>query len=139
MPLYTFLCPSCGNKTTAFRKIVDRDIPEECETFLHDVGPGAIAICGDDMRRIVEAPAVQADIGGYTSPIDGRWIEGRVARHEDLKRNNCRPWEGMESEKKAAIARAKDADATFEKGVEKAVYDVYNNMSVEKQKAISQG
>lgn len=128
MPMYTCLCMTCGFPEIIVRRVDDRDkdLPS-CK------------VCAGEMRRMVEAPAVQADIGGYTSPIDGRWIEGRVARHEDMRRNNCRPWEGMESEKKAAIARAKDADATFEKGVEKAVYDVYNNMSVEKQKAISQG
>lgn len=93
--------------------------------------------CDNRMGRVVEAPAVQADIGGYTSPIDGRWIEGKAARREDLKRSNCRPWEGMESEKKAAIERSKAADKDYEKGVEAAVYNVYNNMSAENQRALS--
>lgn len=95
--------------------------------------------CGEKMQRIVEAPAVQVDIGGYQSPIDGRWIEGKAARREDLKRNNCRPWEGMESEKKAAIERSKAADKDYEKGVEAAVYNTFNNMSAENQRALSQG
>ena len=127
MPLYTFQCPECGEKSTVFRKISNRDAPELCAADL------------TKMMRIIEAPAVQVDIGGYTSPIDGRWIEGKAARREDLKRNNCRPWEGMESEKKAAIERAKVADKDFEKGVEAAAYNTFNNMSAEKQRAISQG
>ena len=112
MPLYTFNCPKCGNKSTTFRKIAERDNAEFCATD------------GEAMLRIIEAPAVQADIGGYTSPIDGRWIEGKAARKEDLKRNNCRPWEGMASEKKEAIKRADAASKDYEKGVEAAVYKI---------------
>lgn len=125
MPLYSCVCHECGQKTSIYRAIASRDdTPEHC---------------GEKMQRIVEAPAVQVDIGGYTSPIDGRWIEGKAARREDLKRNNCRPWEGMESEKKEALKRAAAADKDYEKGVEAAVYNTFNNMSAEKQRAISQG
>jgi hypothetical protein len=47
-----------------------------------------------------EAPDIMPDLPGYESPIDGRWIEGRKARREDLKRSNSRPWEGLEQEKR---------------------------------------
>lgn len=134
MPIYTFQCPECGSKSTAFRKIAERDTPELCHNHL-----GRSPLGYEFMRRIVEAPAVQADIGGYTSPIDGRWIEGKAARKEDLKRNNCRPWEGMASEKKEAIKRSDAASKDYEKGVEAAVYNTFNNMSAEKQRALSQG
>ena len=125
MPFYTCHCDQCGEYEQIYRHIDQRD-----DTPTH---------CGVPMRRCVEAPAVKVDIGGYTSPIDGRWIEGNAARREDLKRNNCRPWEGMASEKKEALKRAAAADANFERGVEAAVYNTYNNMSAEKQRAISQG
>lgn len=50
---------------------------------------------------------IQDDLPGYDSPIDGKWIEGRKQRREDLKRSNCRPWEGKEAElKEAARKRA---------------------------------
>lgn len=136
MPLYTFQCPKCGNKSTIFRKIAERDRSEPCEKCALN---GESKSCGWDMVRVVEAPSVQVDIGGYTSPIDGRWIEGKAARREDLKRSNCRPWEGMAAEKKAAIERSKAADKDFEKGVEAAAYNTFNNMSAEKQRAIAQG
>jgi hypothetical protein len=65
------------------------------------------------------APYIQPDIPGYESPIDGRWIEGRRARREDLKRSNSRPWEGLEQEKKEAarfhVEREKKDDALAEK------------------------
>jgi hypothetical protein len=37
----------------------------------------------------IRLPFVMRDTPAYASPIDGRIIEGRVARREDLKRNGC--------------------------------------------------
>lgn len=122
--MYTTACAECGRKQTIFRHVADRD---------HDLPQ-----CHGTMQRIVEAPAVQADLPGYTSPIDGRWIEGRRARAEDLKRNGCRPWEGMEAEKKEAERRANEIDHVHERAVEAAVADVYNGMSAESQRALQQ-
>jgi len=34
-------------------------------------------------------PATFGDLPGYTSPIDGKWVEGRRARQYDLESNNC--------------------------------------------------
>lgn len=39
--------------------------------------------------RIVR-PHVSSDIPAYKSPLGTGWIDGRRARREDLKRNNCR-------------------------------------------------
>ena len=49
-----------------------------------------------------EGPMVIGDIPAYQSPIDGHWVESRAQRREDLKRNGCRPYEGLEQEKKEA-------------------------------------
>lgn len=125
MPLYTFQCAQCQKKDSVFRKI----------DYRHD----APLCCDKSMVRVIEAPAVQADLPAYQSPIDGRWIEGKRARTEDLKRNGCRPWEGMSTEKKEAIRRAEQADKTYETGVEAAIMHTYNNMSTEKQKLLAQG
>jgi len=132
MPLYSFKCPNCGTVERVFRKVDDRNDAPLC------VKCTALETCRNPMQRIIEAPAVQADLPGYTSPIDGRWIEGRRARAEDLKRNGCRPWEGMEAEKKEAERRANEIDHTHERAVEAAVADVYNGMSAESQRALQQ-
>ncbi|WP_216661165.1 hypothetical protein [Ralstonia sp. 3N] len=124
MPIYTCQC-ACGRKETIFRHVSKRD--ENLPTC-----------CQGVMQRIVEAPAVQTDLPGYQSPIDGRWIEGRRARMEDLKRSNCRPWEGMEAEKKEAERRANEVDHKFERVIEQGVADVYNGMSAEHQRALAQ-
>lgn len=124
MPIYTTRC-ICGRSETIFRHVErrDEDLPVCCQ------GP---------MARIVEAPAVHADLPGYTSPIDGKWIEGRRARTEDLKRNNCRPWEGMDTERKEAVKRADAADAEFGKKMEAGIAEVYNGMSAANQRALAQ-
>jgi len=134
VPLYTFQCPCCGKQDAVFRKVAERHDAPECKRCV---------VIADEpypvrMRRIVEAPAVHADLPGYTSPIDGRWVEGRRARTEDLKRNNCRPWEGMETERKEAVKRADAADAEFGKKIEAGVAEVYNAMSAESQRALAQ-
>ena len=131
MPLYSFQCPACKRMETGFRKIADRDHLPVCQC-----APGMRGFY--PMARIIEAPAVQTDLPGYQSPIDGRWVEGRRARHEDLRRNNCRPWEGMEVERKEAEKRAEAADAQFGKVIEAGVAEVYNGMSTESQRALAQ-
>jgi hypothetical protein len=41
----------------------------------------------------VVMPMILSDIPEYQSPIDGRPITSRSHRREDLKRNNCVPYE----------------------------------------------
>lgn len=35
-------------------------------------------------------PAIRSDIAGYRSVASDKWIDGRTAQREDLKRNGCR-------------------------------------------------
>jgi hypothetical protein len=53
-------------------------------------------------RRSAALHFIQPDLPGYESPIDGRWVEGRRARRDDLKRSNSRPYEGFAQEKREA-------------------------------------
>ena len=51
---------------------------------------------------VVCAPIIVSDIPAYMSPLGTGLIDGRRARREDLKRNNCRevdPGEWTPSEK----------------------------------------
>jgi hypothetical protein len=123
MPMYTTRCGQCGRRQTIFRHVSTRD--------------AELPVChGAAMQRVIEAPAVHADLPGYQSPIDGKWVEGRRARTEDLKRSNCRPWEGMETERKEAVKRAEEADRKFETQIERGIAETFNNMSAEKQRAL---
>lgn len=80
MPLYTYRC-SNEHKISLFSKVDERDNVRQC------------IACGANLARIFEAPAVHADIQPYQSPVDGRWIDSKAARREDLKRNGCIEWE----------------------------------------------
>ena len=40
-------------------------------------------------RGEITMPYVVPDTPGYMSPVTGKWIEGRMARREDLKRSGC--------------------------------------------------
>lgn len=74
--------------------------------------------------RFVEVPSgyrqasvtatVWDDLPGYESPVTGKWIEGRRARREDLKRNRCRPYEGREQEVKEAARHQARLDARLD-------------------------
>lgn len=44
-------------------------------------------------RKGLATPMVTPAMPEYTSPIDGRLITTRHERREDLKRNNCVPYE----------------------------------------------
>lgn len=55
------------------------------------------------LRRRNRAPRVRSfeinpDYKGYTCPITGRWVEGRAAHRENLKRHGCRVMEKGEKE-----------------------------------------
>lgn len=60
-------------------------------------------------RAAPVAPMVWDDLPPYDSPIDGRMVDGRRQRREDLKRSNCRPYEGREQEGKEA-AKVREAN-----------------------------
>lgn len=114
MPLYTFKCV-CGQRDLRFAKIAQRDDPQSCS-------------CGQPMQRIIEAPFVRPEIPAYQSPIDGRWIDSRAQRQEDLKRNNCVEVEpGMKED----CERRRKADensffATVDASVDKTVAEMHS-------------
>ena len=49
----------------------------------------------EERNRPLQVPRVFGDMEGYTSPIDGSWIEGRRARQYDLEKNDCVPHQDL--------------------------------------------
>lgn len=41
----------------------------------------------------ISVPMVVSDIPEYRSPVDGKLISSRSTRREDMKKNDCVPWE----------------------------------------------
>lgn len=112
MPFYDFRCIVCGETMPHYRKIADRDDPEE-----H---------CGHQMTRIISAPALRLEIPAYVSPASGKWINSRAQRREDLKREDCIEYEpGL----KEHIAKVKiERQQEIFKGVEKTIDETVSSM-----------
>lgn len=74
----------------------------------------------------------------YQSPITGKWIDTPSQRRDDFARNNCRPWEGMENEKKEAAKRGlyeeqaldKKLEATIEKNIKDLPTEIKKDIGV---------
>jgi hypothetical protein len=94
-------------------------------------------ICHGRAMSIVICPsAVQADLPGYVSPTTGRWIEGRAARRDDLKRSNARPWEGFDQERKESQKRLREAEARADAQLEAQVRKAYHELPTAKRRQL---
>lgn len=87
--------------------------------FRYSIALGRLVELFDSANIGSMAPYVAGDLEAYTSPIDGRVIDGRAARREDLKRNHCRPYEVSE---RTQMERQRVADdAKLERSVGETV------------------
>lgn len=75
-----------------------------------------------------KGPYIMTDIRPYRSPIDGREISSRKQRREDLKRNECRPYEGFEQENKVAMQYRADQDKQFESKLDGMLEKTYHQL-----------
>jgi hypothetical protein len=125
MPVYEALCKKCGQYQDYYQSIANcRDTPE---------------CCGEKTEKVIRtAPYGLVDIPAYVSPVSGRLINSRADRREDFKRTDCRPWEGMEQETKAAQERAKDEEKKADAKLEEAVVSAWHQIAPEKRKALEQ-
>lgn len=122
MPLYRYECRRCGREDDAFRLVDERHNGPTCH--------------GQVMSIVICAPAVQADLPGYQSPTTGKWIEGRAARREDLKRSGARPYEGFAVEKREADKRKAEREAKDDAVLEKKVREAYHQLPPDKRRAL---
>ena len=76
------------------------------------------------------------DLPGYQSPTSGVWVEGRAARREDMKRAGCRPWEGMEQEKKEAVRQRQYVEQHLETRLHENVMRSYHELPPEKRRIL---
>lgn len=73
MPMYSVKCSECGHVEDVYRTLADyNNLPKHC---------------GETMRRIITAPFVQSDIGGYKSMATGEWISSRSKHREHLRKH----------------------------------------------------
>ena len=122
MPTYEWSCPTCGRREEGFRTVAERHDSPTCH--------------GQRMGIVISVAGVQADLPGYQSPTTGRWIEGRAARRDDLKRSNARPWEGLDQERKEAQKRLADRESKSDAKLEKVIRETYHALPPAKRRAL---
>lgn len=85
--------------------------------------------CGAPFIRVLDAPAVQADIEPYISPASGKVINSKVQRRQDLKAGGYIEYEpGMREqiEKRRQESVANDV-RKVESGIDNIVRDMNAN------------
>lgn len=102
MPLYTYRCLFCGASQANLRTIKQRNNYPQCER-----GHPALR-----MERKIEATYVRPDYAGYSCPVSSKWIEGRRAHEENLRKQGARVLEPGESAASHNRARA-DEEALY--------------------------
>lgn len=97
--------------------------------------------CGEKTRLIISAvrgfvkfPAAGGQ--GYVSETTGKYIDTERARRDDLKRSNCRPWEGMEQETKEAKRRQKYLDDAQDKKIDETIDKIAAQLPSEQKQAL---
>ncbi len=104
MPVYSYKCTSCPCMFDKFLRLANYQDQQFCPE------------CHSSAEKQVAAPAIIGDYAPYQCPVTGKWIEGRKAHEENLKRTGCRILEPGESE--AAAAARKADDEALDKAVE---------------------
>lgn len=110
MPLYEFKCEA-GHWFDRYLRLADYNEPQTCE-------------CGRAALRQISPTMIAVDIPAYQSPIDGRWINSRKQRTEDLKRNGCVEYEPSLREHGEKQRAAEDAklEAKMEETIEAEIH-----------------
>ena len=122
MPLYQWSCPKCGRREDGFRSVAERHDSPLCH--------------GARMGIVISLAQVVADLPGYQSPTTGKWIEGRAARREDLKRSNARPYEGFAVEQREAQRRKAEREAKDDAKLEQKVREAFHQLPPAKRRAL---
>lgn len=117
MPTYDYECPKCERRYEIVHRMSD-EAPRFCPA---DEYP---------MRRLISAPRVQGDYPGYQCPATGKWIEGRRAHEENLRRQGCHVRETGEGE--ALARRRAEADRELERIAEAEAVHFVNTAPPEK-------
>jgi hypothetical protein len=78
-------------------------------------------------ERVNHSAMIVPDLPGYESPVTGKWVEGRKARREDLKRTGSRPYEGRAAEMQIANSYRESVEREMDRKAEAAAVDVWQH------------
>lgn len=121
MPLYDYRCLSCSHEE-------ERAIP------MSALSDTQRCRCGGVLERLVSAPRVLGDYEGYTCPVTNKWVEGRAAHRENLKRQGCRVFESGEREQ--FVRQKEREEATFDRNIDTTVDAAIESMSARKREKL---
>lgn len=101
----------------------DLDTPEAEEAWRVKVNHDA-KVAG--IKNPNKPHGIMYDLPSYQSPITGKWVDGRVARRNDLAASNCVEYDpGMQSEQDNRHAREDaELDKKVDEHVEKTIYEM---------------
>ena len=123
MPIYAYQCHHCRVSQDIIKRVADLERMEPCE------------VCKAPMDRRICAPAVVADYAGYTCPISDKWIEGRRAHEENLKRHGCRVLEAGETDQ---VRRSREAEeCALDRQVDDTVERFYEALPTVKREQLA--
>lgn len=122
MPIYTAQCRKCGREQDYFAKIAELNNTPKC--------------CGVKTKKILTPTHIAGDLPDYQSPIDGRVVHGRAGRKRDLERSGCRPFEGVESEQRAAREFRERKDRELDKRLTEQLSASYEGMTPDSKKQL---
>jgi len=124
MPIYAYLCNVCGGSRDVWKRIADLDRNETCQEC---ATPG--------MVRRVTAPAVRGDYEGYRCPITDKWIEGRRAHMENLRKHGCRVLEPGERE--GLTRQRAQEEAAFDASIDNTVQEFVETLPTRKREQLA--
>ena len=120
MPFYDYKCLECGQKASVFKKVAELD---------------RVELCHGAMQRQVSAPMIRGDYAGYSCPITGKWIEGKRAHQENLKKHGCRVYEPGETAQNTRRRAAEDV--AFDKAIDATTEQFIHELPVQKREQLA--
>lgn len=123
MPTYSYRCLGCGGRFDIFKRLADMNRLEKCSH------------CSFEMVRQLSAPSVRGDYEGYSCPVTGKWIEGRRAHEENLRRHGCRVLEPGET--REAQRRREADDAALDASVDATVEEFFEKLPTAKKERLA--
>lgn len=100
---------------------------------------GELIEVGLDYLPEPAGPFIQGDLPAYQSPVDGRPVEGRVQRREDLKRTGSRPWEGKQAEIKEAQRQIQYQERHLESRLHETAMRSFYELPPSKRRILERG
>ena len=126
VPTYTCECQSCHAIQDYYRTVSERHDTPACK-------------CGGETKLVLMPTFVQDDIPPYVSTTTGRVIGSRKMRRDDLRRSNCREWEGLAQERKEAARRAQYDDERRDRKLDHAAREAYHQALTPAQRRLVEG